>query len=86
MFPSRFQNPNTFDKLNVSNVVSGGATTNPAFDIATDADQYISNVGGQFSLIRSALLCVEWAAKSVDAGGLLDLPKEFGHHRIHPWR
>jgi predicted metal-binding protein len=29
---------------------------------------------------------VEWAARSVEAGGLLDLPREFDRHRIHPWR
>ena len=29
---------------------------------------------------------VEWSARSVEAGRLLDLPREFNQHRIHRWR
>lgn len=29
---------------------------------------------------------VDWAARSMDAGHLLELPKEFREHRIQPWR
>ncbi len=36
---SWFQNPNTFDNLNVNNVVSGGATSNPVFGNLGNADQ-----------------------------------------------
>ncbi|HEX3894359.1 MAG TPA: TonB-dependent receptor [Terracidiphilus sp.] len=36
---SWFQNPNSFDNLNVSNVVSGGATANPVFGVIGNADQ-----------------------------------------------
>ncbi len=36
---SWFQTPNTFDNLNVRNVVSGGTGTDPTFDIVGNADQ-----------------------------------------------
>jgi hypothetical protein len=36
---SWFQNPNSFDNLNVENVVNGGASTNPVFANVGDADQ-----------------------------------------------
>lgn len=36
---SWFQNPNTYDNLNVSNVVSGGTTPNPVFDNVGNTDQ-----------------------------------------------
>jgi hypothetical protein len=29
---------------------------------------------------------VEWAVNSVDAGHLLELPREFKEHRMEPWR
>jgi hypothetical protein len=29
---------------------------------------------------------VEWAVRSVDAGHLLELPREFKEHRLLPWR
>jgi hypothetical protein len=37
----------------------------------------------EFNQYRSL---VEWATLSVEAGRLLDLPREFNQHRIHPWR
>jgi cobaltochelatase CobN len=37
----------------------------------------------EFNQYRSL---VEWAARSVEAGELLDLPREFNQLRIHPWR
>jgi hypothetical protein len=37
---SWFQTPNSYDNLNVSNVVSGGATANPVFADVGDADQH----------------------------------------------
>lgn len=37
----------------------------------------------EFNQYRSL---VEWAARSVEAGRLLDLPREFIQHRIDPWR
>jgi hypothetical protein len=36
---SWFQTPNAFDNLNIQNVVSGGATANPAFGNVGDTDQ-----------------------------------------------
>jgi hypothetical protein len=36
---SWFQNPNAYDNLNVSNVVSGGTSANPVFDNVGDTDQ-----------------------------------------------
>jgi outer membrane receptor protein involved in Fe transport len=36
---SWFQNPNSFDNLNLQNVVSGGASANPVFDAVGDTDQ-----------------------------------------------
>ena len=36
---SWFQTPNTFDNLNVQNVVSGGSSANPAFGIIGNTDQ-----------------------------------------------
>ena len=36
---SWFQNPNSYDQLNVSNVVSGGSGANPIFGIVGNADQ-----------------------------------------------
>ena len=37
---SWFQTPNSYDNLNVSNVVSGGTTANPVFANVGDADQH----------------------------------------------
>jgi hypothetical protein len=37
---SWFQTPNAFQNLNVQNVVSGGASTNPVFDSVGDTDQH----------------------------------------------
>ena len=36
---SWFQNPNSYDQINVSNVVSGGSTANPVFSDVGNADQ-----------------------------------------------
>ena len=36
---SWFQNPNSYDNLSVANVVSGGASASPVFDIVGNADQ-----------------------------------------------
>lgn len=36
---SWFQNPNAYDNVNVSNIVSGGTTPNPTFGIVGDTDQ-----------------------------------------------
>ena len=36
---SWFQTPNAYDNLNVQNVVSGGTSANPAFDVIGDTDQ-----------------------------------------------
>lgn len=41
---SWFQTPNTFDSLNVQNVVSGGTTADPIFGVVGDADQH-SKIG-----------------------------------------
>ena len=37
----------------------------------------------QFDQYRSLL---EWAVRSVDAGHLLELPREFKNHVMEPWR
>lgn len=29
---------------------------------------------------------VDWASRCVDAGSLLDLPRDFREHKLHPWR
>jgi len=29
---------------------------------------------------------IEWAVRSVDAGHLLESPREFKEHRLEPWR
>jgi len=36
---SWFQNPNSYDNLNVDNVISGGATANPVFGVIGNTDQ-----------------------------------------------
>jgi len=41
---SWFQTPNSFDNLNVQNVLSAGSTANPVFGIAGDTDQH-SKIG-----------------------------------------
>jgi hypothetical protein len=44
--------------------------------------QWLGNVT-EFSQYR---LLFEWAARCVDAGNLLELPREVKDHRIEPWR
>jgi len=41
---SWFQTPNTFDNLNVRNVISGGTSADPIFGVVSDADQH-SKIG-----------------------------------------
>jgi hypothetical protein len=44
--------------------------------------QWLGNISN-FGQYRSL---VEWAARSVDAGHLLELPREFKDHLMEPWR
>jgi hypothetical protein len=44
--------------------------------------QWLGNIT-HFNQYRSL---VEWAARSVDAGRLLDLPREFNDHLLEPWK
>jgi cobaltochelatase CobN len=41
---------------------------------------------GQITHFNQYRSLVEWAAHSVDAGHLLELPREFKDHLLHPWR
>jgi hypothetical protein len=52
-------------------------------EIASEAgSQWLGNIT-DLNEYRSL---VEWAAQSVDAGHLLELPREFKDHRLLPWR
>jgi hypothetical protein len=41
---------------------------------------------GNITHTTQYLSLIEWAARSVDAGHLLELPREFKDHRMDPWR
>jgi cobaltochelatase CobN len=52
-------------------------------EIASEAgSQWLGNIV-DFDQYRSLL---EWAVRSVDAGGLLDLPRELKGQLLRPWR
>ena len=52
-------------------------------EINSDAgSHWLGNIT-DFNQYRSL---VDWAARSVDAGHLLDLPREFTDHLLLPWR
>jgi hypothetical protein len=44
--------------------------------------QWLGNIT-DFKQYRSL---VEWAARSMEAGHLLELPREFNSHALQPWR
>jgi len=43
-------------------------------------------MAGQHQRIQPMQSLVEWAVRSMDAGHLLELPREFKGHIIGPWR
>jgi len=63
--------------------VSAHATFPNVVEInSEDGSQWLGNIT-HFNQYRSL---VEWARRSVDAGHLLELPREFKDHLLEPWR
>lgn len=63
---SWFQTPNTYDNLNVQNVLSGGASSNPIFGNVGDADQRSKiqsfNISPEFTRILGSSAIVQYGA------------------------
>lgn len=61
---SWFQNPNSFDQINVTNVLSGGASPNPAFGNVGNADQRAQiktfNISPTYTRIISPNMVLNW--------------------------
>jgi cobaltochelatase CobN len=69
-------------QLTVSGCVGPCDVPNVVVVNSERGSQWLGNIT-QFSQYR---LLAEWAVLSVDAGRLLDFPREFELHRMEPWR
>jgi cobaltochelatase CobN len=69
-------------QLTVSGCVGPCDVPNVVVVHSESGSQWLGNIT-QFNQYRSL---VEWACRSVEAGHLLELPREFKDHRMEPWR
>jgi hypothetical protein len=69
-------------QLTVSGCVGPCDVPNVVEINSESGSQWLANIT-HFDQYRSL---VEWAARSVEAGRLLDLPREFNSHLLLPWR
>ena len=69
-------------QLSISGCVGPCDVPNVVVVNSEAGSQWLGNVT-DFNQYRSL---VEWAARSVHAGHLLELPSEFNAHLIEPWR
>lgn len=69
-------------QLTVSGCVGPCYSPNVVTINSETGSQWLGNIT-DFNQHRSL---VEWAVRSVEAGHLLDLPREFKDHRLEPWR
>ncbi len=69
-------------KFSVSGCVGPCDIPNVVVVNSDSGSQWLGNITG-FDQYRSL---VEWAARSMEAGHLLELPREFRAHLLRPWR
>jgi hypothetical protein len=69
-------------QLSVSGCVGPCDLPNVVVVNSESGSQWLGNIT-KFDQYRSLL---EWAVRSMEAGQLLDLPREFREHLLHPWR
>jgi cobaltochelatase CobN len=69
-------------QLTVSGCVGPCDVPNVVVVNSEAGSQWLGNIT-HFDQYRSL---IEWAVRSVNAGYLLELPREFKEHRIEPWR
>ena len=69
-------------QLSISGCVGPCDVPNVVVVQSESGSQWLGNLT-EFNQYRSLL---EWAGRSMDAGHLLELPKEFKDHIIEPWR
>ncbi len=69
-------------QLTISGCIGPCDVPNVVEIISEAGTQWLGNIR-DFNEYRSL---VEWAAQSVDAGHLLELPREFKDRRLLPWR
>jgi hypothetical protein len=69
-------------QLTVSGCVGPCDVPNVVAVNSVSGSQWMGNIT-EISQYRSL---IEWAARCVEVGNLLDLPREFKDHRIEPWR
>jgi cobaltochelatase CobN len=69
-------------QLSVSGCVGPCDLPNVVVVSSQSGSQWLGNIT-EFDQYRSL---VDWAARSMEAGQLLDLPREFNEHMIQPWR
>lgn len=69
-------------QLSVSGCVGPCDIPNVVVVNSESGSQWLGNIT-EFNQYRSL---VEWAVRSMEAGHLLELPREFTEHLLHPWR
>jgi len=69
-------------QLTVSGCVGPCDVPNVVVVNSEAGSQWLGNIA-HFDQYRSL---IEWAARSVEAGHLLELPREFKDHMVEPWR
>lgn len=69
-------------QLSVSGCVGPCDLPNVVVVNSVSGTQWLGNIT-EFNQYRSL---VDWAARSMEAGQLLDLPPEFNEHIVQPWR
>ena len=69
-------------QLTVSGCVGPCDVPNVVVVNSEAGSQWLGNIA-HFNQYRSL---IEWAGRSVEAGHLLELPREFKEHRLEPWR
>jgi hypothetical protein len=69
-------------QLSVSGCVGPCDLPNVVVVNSESGTQWLGNIT-EFNQYRSL---VDWAARSMEAGRLLDLPHEFTEHIVQPWR
>ena len=69
-------------QLSISGCVGPCDLPNVVVVNSESGTQWLGNIT-DFNQYRSL---VDWAARSMEAGRLLDLPREFKEHTLRPWR
>ena len=69
-------------QLSISGCVGPCDLPNVVVVNSESGTQWLGNIT-EFNQYRSL---VDWAARSMEAGRLLDLPREFKEHTLRPWR